>query len=216
MDLLIMLTATVNVNFKKEFLFQTNKTERLNIYIRSVLKWLKHTNFNIMLIDNSGYEFNELNIEKEKYKDRFKVFTFDESLLLEADYLENNASKGASELFALNYAYNTIVKKPVFIIKITCRYFIPELEDFLSKYNLSEYDCLTQYNRDRCEMVGTHSKHFFNVFNTSLLNEHNKYDNHIENTWKLRTSKYNKVLVCKKFLIETTQRGGLNQKFIDI
>ena len=217
MDVLIILTATVNVNLNKDFLFQTNKTDRINIYIKSVLNWLKNTNFNIILIDNSGYEFNELHIEKYNYRHRFNVITFNESTLLEAQYLKNNKSKGASEIFAINYAYKYIINKlnptKLFIIKITARFFIPELESYLNTYKLNDFDCLTQYNKNRCEMVGSHYKNFSDIFNIHLINENSQYDNHIENIWKMRTSKYTNVLICKEFNIEQTQRGGLNQKY---
>lgn len=222
MVILIILTATVNVNLKKECIFQTNKTDRINTYVKSVLQWLKNTKFHILLIDNSGYEFNELHNEKYTYRDRFNVVTFNESTLLDAQYLKNNSSKGASEIFAINYAYKYIcnkckhldhILKNLFIIKITARFFIPELESFLNTYNLNEFDCLTQYDRNRCEMVGSHCKNFADIFNINLINEHNQYDNHIENIWKMRTSKYSKLLICKLFKIEETQRGGLNEKY---
>jgi hypothetical protein len=220
MDVLIVLTATVNVNLNKDFLFQVNKEDRIKTYVKSVLSWLKNTKFNIVLIDNSGYEFNELHIEKYTYKDRFTVITFNESTTDEADYLKNNKSKGASEIFAINYAYKYINDyihnfnlTNSFIIKITARFFIPELESFLNTYNLNEFDCLTQCERHRCEMVGSHNKNFADIFNIHLINEHNQYDQHIERIWKMRTSKYSKVLICKLFKIEQTQRGGLNEKY---
>jgi hypothetical protein len=222
MDVLIILTATVNINLNKDFLFQINQKDRINTYVKSVLNWLKHTKFNIVLIDNSGYEFNELHIEKYTYRDRFTVITFNESKLSEAQYLKNNRSKGASEIFAINYAYNYInknkydlehISRKLFVIKVTARFFIPELESFLSTYNLDEFDCLTQYERDRCEMVGSHYKNFSDIFNIHLINEYNQYDEHIERIWKMRTSKYKNVLICKTFKIEQTQRGGLNEKY---
>uniref|UniRef100_A0A6C0JJN6 Uncharacterized protein n=1 Tax=viral metagenome TaxID=1070528 RepID=A0A6C0JJN6_9ZZZZ len=222
MDVLIILTATVNVNTNKDFLFQTDKTERINTYIKSVLSWLKNTTFNIVLIDNSGYEFNELHIEKYNYRHRFDVITFNESTLDEAQYLKNNKSKGASEIFAINYAYKYVTEhkyniehnpKKFFIIKVTARFFILELESYLKLFNLNGFDCLTQHNRDRCEMVGCHYKNFSDIFDIHLINENNQYDEHIERIWKMRTSRYSRVLVCKEFKIESTQRGGLNEKY---
>ena len=214
----IILTSTVNVNLNKSYLFQTCKNERLETYLKSVLQWLNKTKFNIILVENSGYNFDELNNEKILYKDRFEVITFKESELDEAKYISNNNSKGASEVFAINYAFNhsKIIKKSNFIIKITGRYFIPELEEYISKYDLNNYDCLTQYNRDRCEMVGSHYKNFSVIFNINLINKNNYYDGHIENIWKERTSSYKNILICKKFTIERTQRGGLQQYFNDI
>ena len=219
-NITIILTSTVNINEKKNSIHQKNKDERINTYLRSVLQWLNKTNFNIVLVENSGYNFNELNNEKEIYKDRFEVITFKENELDEAKYLKDNNSKGASEIFAINYAFNNsnIIKnnKTNFIIKITGRYFINELEDYLLSYNLNEYDCLTQNDRKRCEMVGSHINNFSNIFNIMLLDKNNKYEEHIENIWEYRTSQYDKILVCKEFNIEPTKRGGLDQIFSTI
>lgn len=216
-NITIILTSTVYVNNNKSYVYQKDTNERINIYIRAILQWLNKTNFNIVLIENSGYNFNELNNEKEIYKNRFEVITFKENELDDAKELIYNDSKGASEIFAINYAFNNsnLIKNynPNFIIKITARYFIPELESYLNNYDLDKYDCLTQNNRNRCEMVGSHIKNFQNIFNSKLLDENNNYDGHIENIWKYRTMKYDKVLVCKEFNIKSTQRGGLNEVF---
>lgn len=209
MSTTIILTSTVIVNLNKIYLFQTDKDERLTIYLKSIFQWLTQTNFKIILVDNSGYNYDELNIEKELYKERFEVISFIENDILEAKYLENNNSKGASEIFAINYAYNNseLIKQSNFIIKITARFFIPELEEYLSNYDLNEYHCLTQHSRDRCEMVGCHSNHFSDIFHIQL---DNRFYGHIEAIWKERTSNYEKILVCKEFKIENTQRGGVN------
>jgi hypothetical protein len=235
-NLTIILTSTVRVNFKKNAVHQRNKKERIETYLKSVLQWLNKTNFNIILVENSGYKFKELNNEKIIYKKRFEVITFKESELKDAEYLINNNSKGASEIFAINYAFNNskILKSPVsinklidytngklvkptnFIIKITARFFINELAEYLSKFDLDEYDCLTQFNRDRCEMVGSHYDNFKHVFGLNLIDNNNKYNGHIEYIWKLRTSKYSNILRCKEFKISATKRGGVNGIFTTI
>ena len=213
MNKVIILTCTVNVDLNKSYLFQKDKSERIQNYLKTTLRWLNETNFNIVLVDNSGYTFEELENEKILFKDRFEVITFVEKNLKEANYLLNNNSKGDSELFAINYAFENskISKKSNFIIKITGRFYIPEFEDFLRNYELDSYDCLTQFNRDRCEMVGSHVKNFNYIFNIKT-----NYIDYIEYDWKTRTSGYKNILICKKFDIEETQRGGVNQKYYDI
>jgi hypothetical protein len=214
----IILTATVNVNPKKIFCFQKESKDRINTYLKSVLQWLTKTNFNIILVENSGYNFYELDNEKEIYKNRFEVITFMENELLIAKYLENNIYKGASEVFSINYAFNhsNIIKSSNFIIKITGRFFINELQEYLSEFNLDDYDCLTQQNRDRCEMVGSHYKNFDDIFNIYLNEDEILHNGHIEYTWKSRTSKYKNILICKELKIEPTLRGGVNQYYDSI
>ena len=86
----IILTTTVTVNYNILWLHQTDCNERKNLYIDRVRKWLQNTKFNIILVENSGYTYEELNNEKIIYKDRFEVITFNEPEILEAKYLKNN------------------------------------------------------------------------------------------------------------------------------
>jgi hypothetical protein len=210
MNATIILTSTVNINAEKG-VYQTDKRQRLDTYLKSILKWLQKTKFNIILVENSGYTFDELAEEKKTYKDRFEVVTFNESELPYANYLKGNSSKGACEVFAINYAFHntTLRNKLGFIIKITARFFIDDLEKYLSQYDLNKFDCLTQFNRSRCEMVGSHIKNFRFIFNTHLVNKQNKYDGHIENIWRERTMCFKNNLRCRPFEIEPTQRGGI-------
>lgn len=215
---IIILTSCVNVIKNIDSMYQKNKDERIKIYLKSVLKWLQFTNFKIILVENSGYPFDELNNEKIIYKERFEVITFITSKIKQTDYLQKITSKGAHEIFSINYAFQNskIIQSSDFIIKITARYFIKDLENFLSNYDLNNYECLTQNNRDRCEMVGCHYKHFLYIFNMYLINKDNKFEHCIEKVWKFRTSKYDKILICDTFDIEKTQRGGFNQFYSTI
>jgi len=208
----IILTSTVNVLPHIDCVFQRDVNDRIQTYLRSVLKWLHNTQFNIVLVENTGYKFPELDIYKIQLKDRFEVIVFDEAKLDEAKFIQNDGSKGRHEIFAINYALNNsnILRSSNFIIKITARFFIPEFEDYLNHYRLDKYDCLVQNNRDRCEVVGCHIKNFYDIFNMYIN------DDHIENVWKLRTSKYNDILICKTFQIDETQRGGLEEKYTTI
>jgi hypothetical protein len=221
-NLVIILTSTVNVNMNKSWIHQKDSNLRLLIYLKSIKNWLYNTNFKIVVIENSGYNYEELQNEKKIFSDRFEVINYKEDELKDAEYLNNNVSKGASEMFAINYAFNMshIINSynPIFIIKITCRYYIPLLEEFLKYHDLNNYDCLTQNRRTRCEMVGSHINNFNNIFNINLRNKNDKYDGHAENVWKYRTSQYpiNRILVCPEFNIEKTPRGGVDQYFLTI
>jgi hypothetical protein len=116
----ILLTSTVYVNYKKWCLYQNDPAVRIQTYLKSVRQWLT-TQFYIVLVENSGYTFPELDEEKKKYKDRFQVITLDETI--EPSYLRNDASKGASEMFSIRYAFENINIQSSFIIKVTGRFF---------------------------------------------------------------------------------------------
>ena len=212
MNTTIILTSTVNINPIKWFLFQRDKDERLQTYLKAIRQWLTKTSLKIVLVDNSGYNYDELQLEKELYKDRFEVITFVESELEESKNLTDNPHKGASEIFAINYAFaKSKIRSPDdFIIKITARYFIPDFEDYLKKYDLNEYDCLTQNNRMTCEIVGSHVKNFHHIFRVELFLKNGQYTGHVESIYEERTSEYTHILICDPFQIEPTQTGGQN------
>ena len=207
----IILTSTVNVYNGIDIICQREPNSRIQTYLSSVLKWLHNTKLNVVLVENSGYNFNELNEEKIKFKDRFEVIVFDETNLDEC--IKDACAKGVHEMFAINYAFfnSKLLGSSNFIIKITARFFIPEFEEYLNNHDLNNWDCLVQNDRNRCEVVGSHVKNFSYVFEM-----YTEYDNCVEMLWKDRTSKYDNILVCKIFQIDETQRGGADQPYRDI
>ena len=220
MDTTIILTTTVNVNPIKYWLFQMNSNDRLNAYLKSILRWLNETNLNIVLVENSGYKFEGLQEQLEKHKDRFEIICFNEKEIDSAQYLAEDTSKGSSEIFAIRYAIinSALIKKSNFIIKITGRYFIPEFEGYLKEFNLDNYNGLTQFCKDRCEIVGSHMKNVNIIFNPILLNEDQELWCHVESVYKYRFSLYdnNTILTCKNFTIEPTQMGGAEHIYDDM
>ena len=200
----IILTTTVNVT--KYTSFQINKQERINCYIKSVKQWLELTNFNIILVENSGYLFEEL---KNELSNRFEIITFTEQQTNEL-HLQ---SKGGLEINSIQYAYNNsnILKNSMFIIKVTGRFFIPEFSNYLNNINLINYDCLRQNFKTRCEIVGAHITKFNNIFNKNLFIENGIYCYHVEEVYDYRFTLCKDILICPIFNIEPTQRGGLDE-----
>jgi hypothetical protein len=216
----IILTTTVNVNVNSH-VFQRNRQERIHLYLKTIRQWLE-TGFNIIVVENSGYSYEELNYEKDKYKNRFEVIYYNQDDVNELKQLD---SKGLNELYSINYAYDhsKLIHSSNFIIKITGRYYIKDLEDYLLSFDLNKYDCLTQNNTERCEMVGSHYSKFSNVFSNiyspdMFINDPDTcmhyFDPYMERVWKNRTNKLIS-LKCKEFNIEKTIRGN-NEYFITI
>lgn len=204
----ILLTSTVNVNKNKICLYQTDNTQRKDAYLKSIKNWISFTKFYITVIENSDYDFPELKQIIDQYSYRFEYIKYNEAIY---KYVYNISSKGVSELCAINHAlmHSTFLKSAKFIIKITARYYIPELESFLNTINLNAYECLVQHDIDRCEMVGARHDCFDTVFKFT------KEIDHIEDYYK-NTAATLKTLKCKKFFIEPTQRGGANELYISI
>jgi hypothetical protein len=213
----VILTTTVSVQ-DKVYLFQTDKNERINVYITKIKKWLYETELQIVVVENTGYTFEELNIEKEIFKNRFEVISFIEDNLEDAIFLRGNPYKGASEMFSIEYAFNnsTLCKTSDFIIKITGRFFIPLLESYLKNINLQSYEVLIQNNTSRCEMIGCNKDIFYIVFNRDLIDNTGKYSGNVEDVYEYRCNFFNKKIHCPEFIIEGTQRGGINEVFYTI
>jgi hypothetical protein len=170
------------------------------------------TNFPIVVVENTGYTFEEWNIWKEQYKHRLEIISFRECDLENANYLKDNDSKGASEIFAIEYAYlhSKMIREYSFLIKITGRFFIPDLESFLSMYNLDLFIALNQHDIDECQMVGVHLKYFYMVFYPVLLDKDGRYQPHVEYIYKERILGISpdKIIRCPSFPIEPTLGGG--------
>ena len=207
----IILTSTVNVYNNIDVVFQKDPESRASTYVKSILNWLHKTNLNIVLVENSGYNFEELCAEKEQFKHRFEVIVFDETNL--DNSIKCASSKVTHELFAINYAFNNSKLASVsnFIIKVTARYYIPEFEDYLNGYDLNSYDCLVQSDRGRCEVVGSHRNHFSRIFEMYI-----NAQTIAEMLWMERTSKFANIVMCKTFQIEETLRGGANHTYTTI
>ena len=207
----IILTTTVNVT--KHTAFQVDITDRVNTYLKSNRLWLKNTKFNIIVVENSGYNFEELNDELNIYNDRFEIISFTENPQSYSSFQMHLQSKGGLEINSIHYAYDVskFLKKSSFITKITGRFFVPDFENFINNTYLSKFDCLKQNYDYRCEIVGTSQKNFNMIFDRNLFIANGKYDFHVENVYAYRFSLCKNVLVCPIFDIEPTQRGGLNE-----
>lgn len=215
----ILLSSTVFIQKKKNYLFQRSPEIRLNAYLTSIKQWLDNTSFNIVLVDNSGYTFEELNDYKIKYTNRFEIVSFTEENIKESIYIKDCESKGSSEMLSLNYAYynSELVSKSEFLIKVTARFFIPNFQQYLEENNIFNYDSICQNNRMRCEMVGCKTKYFHKLFNIHLITLENKLCAWSELIFKERIDTYfANTLICKKLPIEKTYRGGCTIPYTDL
>jgi len=207
METLIILTTTVYIDVNKYYIFQDDPQERIDIYLKSINRWLNETDFNILLVENSGYPFKEL-----QENPRIHVISFKEKDLPEANYLLDNNSKGASELFAINYSFKhcKFIDQTDFVIKVTGRYFIPYFKEYINNY-IKDFDAICQNGIYRCEVIGCNKKFFDKLFNISLLQDDGWYCNHIEFLYSERLNKLDKILMCKPLSIPPTQHGGIDK-----
>jgi hypothetical protein len=212
-NITIILTTTAVVQ-EKSFLAQTDKQQRVDTYVKSTKQWLEKTTFNVVIVDNNGYSFPELEEYKSEYADRFEILYFVETDVLGAEHLKGDLHKGTSEIFAIEWAYynSSIIPKSRFVIKITGRYFIPGFQEYLNQYDIENYDALRQNDTLRCEIVGAHIEKYHIIFNRWPVTEDFCYCGSTEFIYQYRIDKLcaNKIH-CKSFEIEPTPRGGYDE-----
>lgn len=228
MNITILLTCTCRVQDNITWLVQRNSSLRRDMYVINIKKWLKNTDFNIVVVENSGYKFNELN----KYvSDRFEIISFDYSEIDKDDQkkLKKMRSKGQHEVYSINYAYNKskIIKKTEYLFKLTGRYFIPNFISILKKHNYKKYDYIVQHDADqtvlntydgdllpigppkRCELVGCQISMAEKLFGFPLNNDHMEIEmyNRLSNL---------SILVLPKMMLDksTIQGGGYKMYYL--
>ncbi len=169
MNIVILLTTTINTQNHISWLKQRNSNERKVMYEEIIKLWLKNTNFKIVVVENSGSNFN---LEKNK---RLEIlsFTYPEK---DKKLLDKYEAKGQHEMYSIQYACKNskFIKDCDYVIKITGRYFIPEFEKIINKLLLNQ-DCIRQSqiwrNMNRCEIVGCHKKLINDIFYFPLKND---------------------------------------------
>ena len=200
----IFLTCTVYPRKNISWLKQRDHNERIRMYLEIIRLWLDNTDPKIIVIENSGYSFPELNDLKEKFKERFKLITFDYNniQIKDKEFLEHKQAKGHHELYAINYAFKNsdIIDKHDIIFKITGRYFIPEFKNYIN--NLKDENKVFVQNTVwrgyyRCEILGCHYQYFNQLFeypspNDMIEEEYTKRINKIDNKFILPRLKLHK------------------------
>lgn len=203
---LILLTMTINTGEQISFLAQKSANERKNVYLETILKWTKTYDYDIGIIENSGYDFPELRDKKSiYYSPKIKIVTLDTNKLCKElkQLLDNTSSKGIHELISINYFINNQnLEEYSHIIKITGRYFIPNFDKLVIE-NINNHLAIIQNNPNRCEIVGCSTKLVKYIFPLFILHEH------VETEFKnrIRLLPKDKVLQLPIIPIQRTKRG---------
>jgi hypothetical protein len=202
----LILTTTVFVQLHKNGISHRDPFFRRDIYVTAIKQWLEKTDFTVVVVDNNGYYFPELQEQKEKYADRFQVLTFTESQVVEAAYLKNRDNKGESELYAIHWAYynSKLIRDSRFVVKVTGRFFIPGFADFLSTVDLENSDVLRQEDNMRFNVLGCHIKNFHILFNKYSIFRGFLHSQDVRETYKYRVNElFKKIIVCPRLEIPT-------------
>jgi len=193
----ILLTTTVHV-IPSQQSGQYDPSVRKLVYLSTIRRWLSETKFDIVVVENSGYKFEEI-----PKNDRLEIVSFcrfDMPPHIQF-FLDNNPDKGNHEMYAIDQAINRSKKlrECEFFIKVTGRYFVPELKNLPS-----DIDFVAQSDSTRCEILGCRRSLATNLFYFP------SYDAHVEETYaaRLLRSKDKKIFRLPLMSIPPTQMGS--------
>jgi len=116
--IILLTTAVNNVNNTMKY-----ADYRKELYNYQILQWLKRTNYTIVVVESSGYDFPDI-VNERLHK---VIFKFDKELASSSQY------EAQSILYALNSIKNTdFYDNCTHILKVTGRYFLENLEQHLN------------------------------------------------------------------------------------
>ena len=172
------------------------------MYENIIKLWLEKTNFNIVIVENSGSSFNlpinnRLEVLSFKYPEKDKII------------LDNMIAKGQHEMYSLQYACNNsnLIKKCDYVIKVTGRYFIPQLEQILKKNLNFDIECIRQSSKwrrmNRCEILGCKKNIIKDLFHFPLK------DDMMEQEMMDRMKKYKNIFELPKMKLHKPTKQGV-------
>tara|TARA_Y100000992_G_scaffold34564_1_gene19377 strand:- start:1434 stop:2090 length:657 start_codon:yes stop_codon:yes gene_type:complete len=176
-DTIIILTCTVKI-FNVHKVFQSDSDERLKTYIDAITKW-QNTDFKIIIVDNSGYTFPEI-----QRNDNIHILSYmynEIDLEKEYNFLLNSNEKGHHEMISIYRAFNNIPTHWNYskILKLTGRYFIPNFKKYVD--DIPENYLYYIQNRDvMCELYGGKKENVIELFKLPTI----KYKRQISETIK--------------------------------
>ena len=115
---IILLTTCINPLHKND---ETEMNSRKELYYQQINRWLNETPFSIVVVESSGYSFDEIK------NDRLTVISFSTQVG------SSTVGESLSILYALDKLKDTdIYKKCKYILKVTGRYFLSNITETLS------------------------------------------------------------------------------------
>jgi len=136
---------------------------RIHLYTLQILKWLEKTNFVIIVVESSGYNFPHINHERlHKF-----TFKFQSPLSCSSQYEANSILYVLNEIKDTEY-YNECTH----ILKVTGRYFLDGIENHLNSKPQDKDLYLQQHRNEKIQWQNSEyfgiKKNLFNNFLDSV------------------------------------------------
>jgi hypothetical protein len=210
-DTIIILTTTVEI-FNVYKVFQQDKNDRLNTYLTAIKKWL-NTDFKIIVVDNSGYTFSELETNENLHIVSYHHNNV--NISEEHKFILSSTEKGHHEMLAIYQAFDNIPSNWKYekIFKLTGRYYIPNFKHIIS--NIPQEALYYIQNRDvMCELYGGKKDNVMDLFKLPTIKNKKQISETIkkERIDKILENYPNKNIVYKfpKLLVDPVLKGSRN------
>jgi hypothetical protein len=152
----ILLTTCVNPSYT-----QNKLDKRKEIYTDVINKYLTFTNFDIYVVESSGYTFPEF-----ENNPRVKVYSYKNYLKYSKYLLLLNNPSPLEATSIINAISHFNLNEYQYVIKITGRYFIPNINEILNTIPIGA-DLILQNNQhifyQHTEIFGCKTKYFKNI-----------------------------------------------------
>ena len=201
-DIVILLTCTVHISNVSN-IRQVDPAEREETYKASIRRWVTETPFRIVTVENSGFAMSPAWLGVAS--DRYEAISYDARTDPKARI---STSKGIYEVDAINRALqqSVFLSAAPFFVKVTGRFFIPDLYDIFVASNLN-FNAVRQSDANECQVIGCRTGFAAVLFHPDI-------EGHVESSYKKRldTAEHgwtrNSVLVLPPMKIPPTRTGG--------
>jgi hypothetical protein len=198
-----LLTTTVTVKTDYKNIYNTPKA-RLKIYIDSINDWLKYTDLTIYVVESSNYDFPEY-----RNNPRVNVCSFKSNINIKCNRCDATPYEAESILTAFDY-FN--LNKYDNIIKVTGKYFIPNIKTILNDIP-PDAELILQntysVNCQNSEIFGCKTKYLIEIMNKIL--ENSRKNINFEKTLYDVSSNYKVYRLPPIKLTKPIQRSGDNK-----
>ena len=143
----VLLTTAVQVNVGEPVKEKNTSIPevRISLYNEAFKKWWTHTSMNIVIVENSGFGFEEI----RSYAPSVEIDSF------KMPYVPKKVSM--AEAYSIVHAFdNHYLDSYEFVLKVTGKYFLPDIEQYLCSLNATvpDFDLLIQSKPSHCEVFG--------------------------------------------------------------
>ena len=208
MSIPILLTSSIDPN-NCVFLERSLIEDRKNDYLKSIKLWLTKTNFDLVYVDNSGYDISFLKEEFKSYGDRIEYHS------LNNNNFDRSLGKSYGELEIINYSLENSykIKQFNFFLKSTGRYFLFNIENIISKIDLFDYNFIGHFSENIMHTgfigfnIDFYKDFYKNSFgSTNPINDSNHY--YLEHFFHYMASKTE-----KKYFLDELGIDGISGTF---